>query len=103
MHREPDGLPGVAERTTTHRAESARRLASAIWASGFAAGSAFAGTSLWVTVQGRVVYIEGCARDDAVATRAEALVRAQPHVQQAIAIVRTDPRRRPPYALRHQK
>ena len=67
------------------------------------AGNTFPGSSLWITVQGRVVYIEGCARDDAVATRAEALVRTQPHVQQAIAIVRTDPRRKPPYALRHPR
>ena len=60
----------------------------------------FPGTSLWVTVQGRVVYIEGCAGPAFDATAAEAFVRALPHVQQAIAIVRTDPSQRTPYKRR---
>ena len=58
------------------------------------------GTSLWVTVQGRVVYIEGCALQKSSVTAVEALARSLPHVQQAIAIVRTDPAARPPYKLR---
>jgi hypothetical protein len=57
----------------------------------------FAGTSLWVMVQGRVVYIEGCAADDAVVAQIEPFARALPYVQQAIAAVRTDPRALPPY------
>jgi hypothetical protein len=61
---------------------------------------ALAGTSLWATVQGRVVYIEGCATQVAAAARIEALVRAVPHVQQAIAIVRTDAAAPPPYKVR---
>jgi len=59
-----------------------------------------ADTSLWVTVQGRVVYIEGCARDAAVVPALEAFARAWPDVQQAIAIVRIDGAARPPYRLR---
>ena len=59
-----------------------------------------ADTSLWVTVQGRVVYIEGCARDAAAIPALEAFARAWPDVQQAIAIVRTDPATRAPYRLR---
>jgi len=62
---------------------------------------AFADTSLWVTVQGRVVYVEGCARSPRAEAEIEAFVRALPHVQQAIAIVRTDPAARAPYKLRH--
>jgi hypothetical protein len=62
---------------------------------------AFADSSLWITVQGRVVYIEGCARAPGAELEIEAFVRALPHVQQAIAIVRTDPRARAPYRLRH--
>ena len=60
----------------------------------------FPDTSLWVTVQGRVVYIEGCAGPNFDETAAEAFVRALPHVQQAIAIVRTDPSERTPYKRR---
>ena len=59
-----------------------------------------AGTTLWVTVQGRVVYIEGCALQNSSVVAVEALARSLPHVQQAIAIVRTDPSARPPYKLR---
>ena len=56
-----------------------------------------AGSSLWVTVQGRVVYVEGCVTAEAQATTVEALVRGQPNVQQAIAIVRSEPGAKPPY------
>jgi hypothetical protein len=62
-------------------------------------GRAFADSSLWATVQGRIVYIEGCA-SAATAAEAQALARSVPNVQQAIAIVRTDPAARPPYKLR---
>ena len=60
----------------------------------------FAATTLWVTVQGRVVYIEGCAAAESVAMELESFVRSVPHVQQAIAIVRTDATARPPYRVR---
>ncbi|HUP07133.1 MAG TPA: BON domain-containing protein [Caldimonas sp.] len=61
----------------------------------------FGDTSLWVTVQGRVVYVEGCARSPATAAEVEAFVRTVPNVQQAIANLRTDPAARAPYRLRH--
>lgn len=63
----------------------------------------FPNTTLWVTVQGRVVYIEGCAADEAVTAKLEAFARSVPHVQQAIAIIRTDSSARAPYKLRHPK
>ena len=67
-----------------------------------AAGGAerWPGTTLWVTVQGRVLYIEGCALQNSSVAAVEALARSLPHVQQAIAIVRTDPASPPPYKLR---
>ena len=67
-----------------------------------AAGGAerWPGTTLWVTVQGRVLYIEGCALQNSSVAAVEALARSLPHVQQAIAIVRTDPTSPPPYKLR---
>jgi hypothetical protein len=66
----------------------------------FAYTQRYAASSLWVTVQGRVVYIEGCAADAALAAEAERMVRALPYVQQAIAIVWTDRRERMPYRPR---
>jgi hypothetical protein len=65
-----------------------------------AGGDGLAGTTLWVTVQGRVLYIEGCALQNSTVARVEALARSLPHVQQAIAIVRTDPTAPPPYKVR---
>jgi len=58
------------------------------------------GTTLWVTVQGRVLYIEGCALQNSSIEAVEALARSLPHVQQAIAIVRVDATAPPPYKLR---
>ena len=65
--------------------------------------SRFQDTSLWVTVQGRVVYIEGCAGSEATAQALEAFARALPYVQQAIAIIRTQPMERPPYKVLQSK
>ncbi len=61
----------------------------------------FAATSLWVTVQGRIVYIEGCVARASQEAELEAFARSLPHVQQALAIVRSDASVRPPYRLRH--
>ena len=60
----------------------------------------FADTTVWVTVQGRVVYLEGCAASESVVPALEAFARSVQHVQQAIAIIRTDPAARPPYRVR---
>jgi len=60
----------------------------------------FADTTVWVTVQGRVVYLEGCAVSESVVPALEAFARSVQHVQQAIAIIRTDPAVRPPYRVR---
>jgi hypothetical protein len=58
------------------------------------------GTSLWLTVQGRVVYLEGCVPDAARASAIEALARARPGVQQALALVRIGPQGALPYRPR---
>ena len=63
-------------------------------------GSPFHETTLWVTVQGRVVYVEGCVTHESQATQIEAFVRDVPYVQQAIAIVSARPGGQPPYRLR---
>ncbi|MEO8278372.1 MAG: BON domain-containing protein [Ideonella sp.] len=61
----------------------------------------FPNTTLWVTVQGRVIYIEGCAIDGSVGAAVEVFAKALPDVEQAIAIIRTDPARPAPYRLRN--
>jgi hypothetical protein len=61
---------------------------------------AVADSTLWITVQGRTVFIEGCVRDPAAASTLEAYARAIPEVQQAIAIVYAGPPARAPYRLR---
>jgi hypothetical protein len=68
-----------------------------------ASGDSFPGTTLWITVQGRVIYVEGCALQDATVAKVEALAHSLPYVQQVIAIVRTDPKSRPPYTLRQPR
>ncbi|MET0519056.1 MAG: BON domain-containing protein [Burkholderiaceae bacterium] len=55
--------------------------------------------SLWVTVQGRIVFLEGCARRPALGSELEALARALPDVQQVIVDVYPGPPARPGYRL----
>ena len=62
-----------------------------------AQSKAFLNSSLWVTVQSRVVYIEGCVRDQTVANDLEAIARGVPNVQQAIAAVYEGPASNSPY------
>jgi hypothetical protein len=60
----------------------------------------FAGATLWVTVQGRVVYFEGCVPDQAMEPALEAFARSVAGVQQSIAAVFVrGASSRPPYRL----
>jgi hypothetical protein len=59
----------------------------------------FTNSTLWVTVRGRVVFIEGCVRDQAAELQIETFARSVPNVQQAVALVYTDLAARPPYRL----
>jgi hypothetical protein len=54
-------------------------------------------SSLWLTVQGRVVYLEGCVARAGQASALEALAREVPDVQQALALVRVGPHGPVPY------
>jgi hypothetical protein len=57
-------------------------------------------STLWVTVQRRVVYLEGCVARDADGPRLEAVVReVAPEVERAIAIVHVKGRGKPRYRL----
>ena len=89
-------LAGECDRPTAYAYD--RDIASAFQAA-LHAGKAFPRSSLWVTVQGRVVYIEGCASEDSTGIEAEAFARSLPSVQQATAIVRIGPELPPPYRV----
>ena len=54
-------------------------------------------SSLWFTVQGRVVFLEGCVATPDQASALEALARGVPGVQQALALVRAGPDGTLPY------
>jgi hypothetical protein len=56
-------------------------------------------SSLWLTVQGRVVYLEGCVARAGQGPALEAVARAVPDVQQALAIVSVGAEARPPYRV----
>ena len=62
----------------------------------------FRGGSLWATVQGRVVYVEGCLTSGSEVNDLEATVRALPFVQQSVALVRTDRKAQVPYRVMPQ-
>ena len=55
--------------------------------------------SLWVTVQGRLVRVEGCARSAHANSQIKALLRGVPDVDGLILNVTTNPRSVPPYAI----
>lgn len=59
----------------------------------------FEHSTLWVTVQGRVVYIEGCAKNQGLAREIEAFAMKLPYVELAVAKVRSDQTAPPPYTL----
>lgn len=63
----------------------------------------FPDTSLWATVQGRVVYIEGCVASASQVGEIDAFARAQPYVEQVHVSVRTSPSARAPYRLRVER
>ena len=63
-------------------------------------GKTFPNSSLWVTVQGRTVYVEGCSTQGSVVEEVEAFARSLPYVQHVLAIVRIGPVAIPPYRVR---
>jgi hypothetical protein len=88
-------LAGKCERPNYY--EYDQDIAEAFRAAAASRPALFANTSLWVTVQGRIVFIEGCVTEVAAIAGLEAFARQLPNVQQAIATVRADPKAPPPY------
>ena len=59
----------------------------------------FKDSTLWVTVQGRVVFIEGCVREKSMSAKLEHFASRLPYVDIAVAHVRSNPTDEPPYIL----
>jgi len=93
-------LAGKCERPSAYDYD--KDIAAALQAA-LAKRNPFADTTLWVTVQGRVVYFEGCVASEAVVAELEAFARKLRYVLQAVATVRTGSSGRTPYKLRSAK
>lgn len=65
-----------------------------------AAAPRFAGTSLWVTVQRRLVFVDGCVADATTERDIVAFLQAVPDVDRVFVNVYTDPKAPPPYKRR---
>ena len=57
----------------------------------------FAGSSVWVTVQRRFVYLEGCVADAAQAEALERAAQAVPEVDRVLPLLQAGGQGRPPY------
>ena len=66
----------------------------------FAQNASLLNTSLWVTVQRRIVWVEGCAAALDAPGQIARLLRGVPDVHQVIVNVARRPGDRPPYAVR---
>lgn len=91
-------LAGQCERPNAYAYDQG--IAQALRAAARDRPALFAGTSLWATVQGRVVFIEGCAAGPQAAAELEGFARAVPGVQQALVLLRTGAGAAPPYRVR---
>ncbi|MBI5593177.1 MAG: transporter [Deltaproteobacteria bacterium] len=67
--------------------------------SAWAERSPFKNSTLWVTVQGRIIFIEGCVQDRKWVRDIEKFALAVPNVEQAVAFVYSDLSTNPPYKL----
>ena len=90
-------LAGTCDRPNDYAYDAtiAERVKAAV-----ATSPLLARTTLWVTVQGRIVFIEGCAAEESVGLPLESLVRALPDVRQAVSNVYVGaPLAKPTYKL----
>jgi hypothetical protein len=61
--------------------------------------SPFKNSTVWVTVQGRIIFMEGCVQDRKSLRDIEKFALSIPDVEQAVAFVYSDLSTRPPYKL----
>ena len=65
----------------------------------FAAGTVLKTATLWVTVQRRIVWVEGCVQDSNAAPEIARLLKDVPDAEQVIVNVHRAGSVRPPYAV----
>jgi hypothetical protein len=112
--RGPYGTEAEMQRETHHRLERGTRcwlekrcsrpssylydadIAAAV-RSRFESTALLRGASLWVTVQHRAVWVEGCVPRGYASGTVEKLLRGVPDVESLIVNVRRDPGAKPPY------
>lgn len=75
-----------------------RDIADAV-RSRFAAEATFRTASLWVTVQGRIVFVEGCVSSQADQRAIEKMLASVPDVDRVIVFVMSRPGAAPPYRV----
>ena len=68
----------------------------------FAGSDRLHGTSLWITVQRRFIYVEGCADTAFDQPALQRELEALPDVEQVFVRITDDPRKRLPYKARGQ-
>ena len=88
-------LAGLCAEPNAYRYDAANATAAA---AALRREPALAGTTLWLTAQRRIIYIEGCVADAGQAARAEALVKALADVDRVIPALAL-PGEKPPYAV----
>ncbi|GGC90817.1 BON domain-containing protein [Undibacterium terreum] len=66
----------------------------------FAQSSAFSGTSLWVTVKRKFVWVEGCIADAKQEQALQNLVQSVPEVEHVLVNVMQGSSKKPPYEVR---
>ena len=74
-----------------------RGIADAVRAR-FAASAELPDASLWITVQRRIVWVEGCVGPATTDETVENLLRDVADIERVIVVVTRDPATRPPYA-----
>lgn len=90
-------LVGKCDRPTSYAYD--QDIATAIKAALPGAASLLVDSSLWVTVQGRVVYIEGCAASPHVSRQLEKLIIGLPYVEIAVGKIGVGEIEEPPYTV----
>lgn len=90
-------LAGQCERPNDYAYD--QDIAAAFEVQAASSPALFQRTSLWITVQGRVVFVEGCVSERATAAEIEAFARSLPYVKQGIALVRTSIGEPTPYKV----
>ena len=90
-------LVGKCDRPTSYAYDG--DIAAAIKAALPGMAPLLAATSLWITVQGRVVYIEGCAASPHVSRELEKRIMGLPYVEIAVAKIGVGETREAPYTV----